>query len=199
MEEKRRSYKLYLADYCRYTKAFPLEPAAVVWLQGCLKKCPGCLAPRWRDTQQGRELDPVKLADDIISEPELEMIVISGGEPLLQVKALDLLMNELEHKSKLISLLYTGYREEELYQDQEIMKVVRSFDVTIFGPYIKHLDDGKGFRGSSNQVVKINNPDCEYLRCLFECGSRKADIEVGLKHVRIIGIPPKSLDYDRFL
>ena len=196
MEEKRKSYKLHLADYCLHTNAFPVEPAAVVWLQGCLKKCPDCMAPRWREIGQGQEIDPGKLATDIIAEPGLEMVVISGGEPLLQVEALDLLLKELRQKSKLISLLYTGYREEELYQKHKKMQLARSFDIAIFGPYIKQLNDGKGFRGSSNQVVKINNPDYEYLRNLFERGSRKADIEVGLNQVRIIGILPKSLKLD---
>lgn len=199
MEEKRKSYKLKVADYCLHTNAFPLEPSAVVWLQGCLKNCPGCMAPRWRDTGQGQAIETCKLAADIIAEPGLKMVVVSGGEPLLQVKALDLFLRELKQKSNLISLLYTGYNEKELYQDQEKKGVARSFDISIFGPYIKHLNDGKGFRGSSNQVVKINNPEYEYLRQLFEFGSRKADLEVGLNHVRIIGIPPKSLDPVRLL
>ena len=199
MEEKRKIYKLNVADYCLHTNAFPLEPSAVVWLQGCLKKCPGCMAPKWRDTGQGQALEPGKLVADIIAEPGLGMVVVSGGEPLLQVKALDLFLTELKQKSKLTSLLYTGYNEEELYQDQEKINLARSFDISIFGPYIKHLNDGKGFRGSSNQLVKINNPEYEYLRQLFEYGSRKADLEVGLNHVRIIGIPPKALDYVRLL
>ncbi len=197
MEEISKGYKLHLAEHCLHTKAFPIEPAAVVWLQGCLKKCPDCMAPLWQETGQGHEVDPCKLAREIIAEPGLKMVVISGGEPLLQVKALSVFMKELKQNSKLIFLLYTGYSEDELLQDYEKLKLARASDITIYGPYIKHLNDGKGFRGSSNQAVKINNPDYDYLRQIMEHGSRKADIEVGLNQVRIIGVPPKSLDYNR--
>jgi anaerobic ribonucleoside-triphosphate reductase activating protein len=197
MEEKNRKYKLYLADYCLHTTAFPTEPAAVLWLQGCCRKCPGCMAPLWQESGQGHQVEPCKLAWDIISEPGLKMVVISGGEPLLQVKALSVLVQELKQNSKLVLLLYTGYREEELQQDYEKLKLARAFDITIFGPYIKKLNEGKGFRGSSNQVVQIYNPNYDYLRQILEFGSRKAEIEVGLNQVRIIGIPPKSLDHNR--
>jgi len=98
-------------------------------------------------------------------------------------------------------------RKESTFINNALTAFFKDYDITyengtkskiaFYCPSIKKLNEGKGFRGSSNQVVQIYNPNYDYLRQILEFGSRKAEIEVGLNQVRIIGIPPKSLDHNR--
>jgi len=61
----------------------PGEVVAVVWLQGCPLRCPWCHNPETRDKSGGKEVD----VDDVVKalsrySPYLDVVVISGGEPL---------------------------------------------------------------------------------------------------------------------
>src|ERR1043166_9187618 len=64
---------------------------AVVWVQGCLKRCPGCINPAMLDAAKQENLEPVsdvarRLVEAKRSALNVEGITIQGGEPMLQAK-----------------------------------------------------------------------------------------------------------------
>ena len=63
-----------------------------VWVQGCLRHCPGCFAEDTWDPAGGYELRVdalcASLEQRLAQEPALEGITLLGGEPFLQAEPL---------------------------------------------------------------------------------------------------------------
>ena len=138
-----------------------------IWVQGCLKYCPNCMAPEAQKlTGGGYEIECSKLADEIINASidfSLSGITISGGEPLLQWKALKKVLSKVKQSlPKLNILLYTGYSFEGelmkyLTSEEDFYREFKNFfsllDWWIDGEYVENENDGKGLRGSANQSL----------------------------------------------
>lgn len=123
-----------------------------LWVQGCPRRCPGCVAPEAQALDGGTELETGALAWEILLSGA-EGLTISGGEPFLQAEALAKLIRTVRRKRDLGVIVYTGYRYEELLADPAARALLEETDLLIDGPYVKELDDGKSLRGSSNQRV----------------------------------------------
>ena len=123
-----------------------------LWVQGCPRRCPGCVAPEAQALDGGTELETGALAWEILLSGA-EGLTISGGEPFLQAKALAGLIRTVRRKRDLGVIVYTGYLYEELLADPAARALLEQTDLLIDGPYVKELDDGKSLRGSSNQRV----------------------------------------------
>ena len=85
---------------------------SILWVQGCLKNCPHCIAPETH-ALTGPKVEIEDLAVRIRQHPENEGLTISGGEPFLQAQALCELL-ELLQDLHLGVIIYTGYTYEEL-------------------------------------------------------------------------------------
>lgn len=118
-----------------------------LWVQGCLKRCKGCVSPEAQPLYAGSLIEVGKLADEIIHTPQIEGITVSGGEPLLQQDALCELLSAIKKQRDLGVLLYTGFRYEEIVRQP----LLQWCDALIDGEYESTLDDGKSLRGSANQ------------------------------------------------
>lgn len=123
-----------------------------LWVQGCPRRCPGCVAPEAQALDGGTALETGALAWEILLSGS-EGLTISGGEPFLQAEALAELIRTVRRKRDLGVIVYTGYRYEELLADPAARALLEETDLLIDGPYVKELDDGKSLRGSSNQRV----------------------------------------------
>lgn len=122
-----------------------------IFMQGCLRNCPGCHNPETHALDGGKILDTSEIINAIKKNPLLTGITLSGGEPLLQIEP----ALELARAAKNLNLnvwLYTGYKFEEIpAAAQELLKFV---DVVVDGEYIEELRDLElAFRGSKNQRV----------------------------------------------
>lgn len=122
-----------------------------VFMQGCLRNCPGCHNPNTHSTDGGKIIDTAEIIDAVKKNPLLTGITLSGGEPLLQIEP----ALEIAKATKNLNLdvwLYTGYKFEEIPAEaQELLKFV---DVVVDGEYIEELRDLElEFRGSKNQRI----------------------------------------------
>ena len=124
---------------------------SILWVQGCLKNCPGCIAPETH-AREGLEEDVETILEWIHKHPEIEGITISGGEPFLQAEALCKLVKVIKEEDKGV-IIYSGYTYQELKDkhDPYIDLLLGMTDLLIDGPYIEHLDQQEAGRGSSNQ------------------------------------------------
>lgn len=77
----------------------------VIYFQGCIRACKGCHNPSTWTLSAGKRYTVSELAEIIRKRATNKKITLSGGEPLLQAKAVESLINTL---SDFDICLYTG-------------------------------------------------------------------------------------------
>ncbi|MBI5624848.1 MAG: radical SAM protein [Elusimicrobia bacterium] len=123
----------------------------VVWVQGCVLRCPGCSNAAFSDPDGGEELDVRGLARRIARTPGLRGVTLSGGEPLLQAKAVSELLALLD--PALDSVVFTGYDLEGARRCPARSRVLDRADAVIAGPFLREsASSAPAWAGSSNQT-----------------------------------------------
>lgn len=128
-----------------------------VFTQGCPHHCEGCHNPQTHDFNGGSEADTDEIISKFLSNPLLDGITLSGGEPMCQAKALvPVAKAAKEHGLNVIT--YTGYTYEQLIDGANETNGWRDLL-----EYVDFLIDGRfelgqrslelHFKGSKNQRV----------------------------------------------
>lgn len=150
----------------------------VVFTQGCLHHCPGCHNPETWDSKKGEDYPIEFLLKDILSNRYLDGVTFSGGDPLIQSKALLPICQELK-KQGLNIWCYTGYLYEDILQgkaSQDAIDLLPFIDVLVDGPFILALlSKDCLYRGSANQ--------------------RLIDVQKSLKENKVVLVDTSKLDY----
>ncbi|MDE6121013.1 MAG: radical SAM protein [Muribaculaceae bacterium] len=151
---------LKIFDICRRgTHVLGPGNRYVIWVQGCDRRCPGCITPESHSFDNATEIHIDDLAADIILAAHIDGITISGGEPFLQSQALCALLQKVRRsRPELSVIIYTGNEYLDLLKDTDSKKLIDCADVIIDGRYIESLNDNKGIRGSSNQKIILVTP-----------------------------------------
>ncbi|MGW0329028.1 4Fe-4S single cluster domain-containing protein [Nocardia sp. NPDC003183] len=169
---------------------------AVVWVQGCPLNCRGCVAPEWIPIQPRRLVSPADLATELLAGPVVDGLTLSGGEPMLQARALAELVRRVRVEKAVTVICFTGFTLARLRSAPPgpgVDELLSEIDVLVDGPYVAARDDGRGLRGSTNQVVHHLTDglrDCGYD---FEHRVRSAEVHVDERSVTLVGIPPHGL------
>lgn len=129
----------------------------VVFVQGCIHNCVGCHNPQTHDFSGGIETDTDALLARISSNPLLDGVTFSGGEPFCQPAPLYELGRKVK-KNGLNIVCYTGFTFEQLLEmskkDKDILNLLVICDVLIDGPFILSKKNLLlKFRGSENQRI----------------------------------------------
>lgn len=129
-----------------------------VFVQGCLKNCPGCHNPQTHNIFGGKWVDVEELVAQMAQNALLNGLTISGGEPFLQAKE----CAELARRARQIGLnvwCYTGYRYEELlmWNDPDVNALLNEIDVLVDGEFrTEERTLELPWRGSANQrLIKL--------------------------------------------
>lgn len=127
---------------------------AVIWVQGCTLKCPGCFNPDTHDMGIRTQVSVEELAQRISKISGIEGITISGGEPFLQAGTLAALGRILQQQNLGI-VVFTGFTLEQIHQKNipEWNTFLALIDLLIDGPFIQSLACNLPLRGSSNQTL----------------------------------------------
>lgn len=128
-----------------------------IFTQGCPHRCEGCHNPQTHDFDGGEEVSLESLLEDVRSNPLLDGVTYSGGEPFCQARELYTLGIELK-KSGLNIVTYTGYLFEDLLEQaseenfyRELLSVT---DYLVDGSFqLDKRDILLKFKGSSNQRI----------------------------------------------
>lgn len=133
---------------------------ATIFTQGCRRGCEGCQNPETWDETAGIDVKLDEIKDRLQKMKGQAGITFSGGEPMLQAKALVELAKWVKKELNWNVWCYTGYTYETLKELGDIkMDLVRECDVLIDGPFIlKQKDLSCRFRGSRNQrLLRLKN------------------------------------------
>lgn len=188
--------RIYLYHRISSTKTLGPGERYVLWLQGCIHNCKGCVAPETHSLDSGGywiEID--EIIEEIKAVKNLRGITISGGEPFLQIKSLLKVVREVRSLG-LDVICYSGYALEQLNNNiipksKELLEYV---DILIDGPYIEELNFDNYLRGSSNQNINhLKETYIQYKEKMANYKNRQIEItftEAG--EIFITGVPPKK-------
>lgn len=129
----------------------------VVFTQGCPHNCKNCHNPETHNINGGKAVAIDAIVHDIIKNPLLQGITLSGGDPFMQPnKIVKLLTRIKESKSNLNIIIYTGFTYEYLInnsnENHNYINVLKLADILIDGKFDETLKKHTlMFRGSSNQ------------------------------------------------
>lgn len=161
-----------------------------IWVQGCNKRCPGCIAPDAQPLDGGYTEDTEHIAQDILSQPDIEGITISGGEPFLQQEALCELIDSLRNKRDLGVIVYTGMLYEEIVDTP----LAKRCDLIVDGEYVEALNDDLSLRGSSNQrIICITDRYADLVHNHYGRPGRKMELFIDNGKASMVGIPNKNI------
>ena len=128
-----------------------------IWVNGCEKRCLGCISPEMQKYDPHREVSVVAILEMVRSiNARIDGFTISGGEPFLNPEALNELVYELKKISDDI-LIFSGYTIEQLREknDPAIDQILGNISVLIDGPFEMDKRQSTGLRGSSNQTIHV--------------------------------------------
>ena len=135
---------------------------AVIWVQGCLRECPGCFnLESWSfETNQLMSLE--SLAQKILHNPRNQGVTFSGGEPFWQAPALASLAGKIK-AAGLNVMSFTGFTLEQLQSQsapEGAQALLQQLDILVDGPYIQSLaiNSPNSPVSSSNQRIHVFNP-----------------------------------------
>ena len=128
-----------------------------VWLQGCSKRCAGCIAPNFQpfNASTSMSLDALLRRIRMICSTNKKIcgITFSGGEPLEQKASLFELLNALRKEFSLDILIYSGLTFDEISSHHtEILSVASAL---VSGPFVLGEESNDPWKGSSNQRLTV--------------------------------------------
>lgn len=175
---------------------------AVVWVQGCTLRCPGCLAPESWDPAGGEAVEVEDLAAWVLGRAGIEGVTVSGGEPFEQAEALVALVDAVRAGRDLGWMAYSGYALEWLTRrgTEAQRALLARLDLLVDGPYVEERHASLLWRASSNQRVHSLTP--RYAAAL---ASPALDRSAGLEFAcdadgrpSYVGVPPVPRFRERF-
>ena len=186
MNEKLR---LYMKAPC--SEVLGPHKRFIVWVQGCNKRCKGCIAKDAWALDGGELVGVDNLVQQILQQDAIEGITISGGEPFLQQEALCELIARVRERKDIGVIIYTGMR----YSEIETTALAHSADIIIDGEYVEELNDNKSLRGSSNQnVLCLTDRYKDVISQYYGVQGRKIELILSDGATQMIGIPSKEFE-----
>ena len=145
---------------------------AVVWLQGCGLRCPGCFNPATHSFDRDRDKTVEEVAERVLACEGIEGVTFSGGEPFQQAGDLRRLCEYIKFRRPDFSIgVFSGYTIQELFcgrwhwkafdkdrwikGDRTLFEVIKQFlDFGVFGRFRRTMAcTNKPLCGSRNQDV----------------------------------------------
>ena len=110
-----------------------------IFTQGCEHNCPGCHNPQTHPLNGGKEIAVDELIAEMLKNPLLDGVTLSGGEPFLQADKLCPVARAAKH-SGLTVWTYSGWTFEQLWtgeaSDDCRRELLTLTDVLVDGPFI---------------------------------------------------------------
>lgn len=184
-----------ISHYIERTSVLGPFLRSALWVHGCCFSCEGCLA---KEMNEGpfQEYDPAELSGVFSNITDAEGITISGGEPFLQAEELATMLDRIKIKRDYGVVIYTGFLREELEKNSDVgvQRLLHHTDILIDGHYVRELDDGMPYRGSSNQSIHLMTDRYQTVYVDYYKGTDKRNIEIDIEkdNVYMVGVPSEN-------
>lgn len=135
---------------------------AVLWVQGCLRECPGCFNSASWSFEPNQIVSVDDVVERILADPENEGVTFSGGEPFWQAPALATVARRVKGAG-LNVMSFSGFTLGELQGPAAppgTQDLLDQLDILVDGPYVESLaiHDPTSPVSSRNQRVRVFNP-----------------------------------------
>lgn len=192
--------KINLAHFAVATDVLGPGKRAIIWVQGCPKRCKNCITPQMQPFIEKELVEPAALANRILAlkgncpsdERELEGITLVGGEPFSQAQGLSEMIEILKAQSDLSVVTFTGHTLQQIQERNDFWwsKLLSLSDILIDGEYIEELASDLLWRGSSNQKIYFLTDRYQHLEPLKHHRGRYLEFDVTQEgELIMIGIP----------
>jgi anaerobic ribonucleoside-triphosphate reductase activating protein len=191
---KSNTTTLNIAATCPGTRTLGPGLRAVVWVQGCSFNCKSCISPDWKVFSRVNLFSPQELSTELLLNPEVSGLTISGGEPMLQAEGLAKTVRIMRTQRDIDVICFTGYRYEQLLSLKSkpgIQRLLQEVDVLIDGEYRELENTDIGLRGSMNQnIIHLTDrlKDFDFENC-----ERKMEVRVQDGALLFVGIPGTAM------
>lgn len=193
--QKSNKIALNVAAVCQATRVLGPGLRAVVWVQGCKKRCQDCLAPEWQSQKPQRLMRIEELMHVMLANPAVSGITLSGGEPMLQAMGLTELLYSIREIRDVNVICYSGYTLEELRTAppaEGINTLLSQLDVLIDGEYVSQLNHNLGLTGSSNQ--QVHHLTRRLYGADFVFNPRQVEVQIRDGEMLVVGVPPHGFE-----
>ena len=160
---------------------------SVVWVQGCLRECPGCFNPASWSFEINQLITIDELAAKILSNPRNQGVTFSGGEPFWQATALSQLAKKVK-SAGLNVMSFSGFTLDELESEKAppgSQELLSELDLLVDGPFVESqaIHSADSPVSSRNQRVRVFN---EALKDEINWASDQIEIHILKDGSRII-------------
>jgi len=126
-----------------------------VFTQGCKHKCLGCHNPETHDINGGYDIAIDEIIEDLKSNPLLDGITLSGGDPFFQAKECTKLLVRIRKELKHLNVwAYSGFTFEQLLRNKDMREMLELVDVLVDGRFVLERRTLESrFKGSENQRI----------------------------------------------
>lgn len=129
-----------------------------IYFAGCEHHCEGCHNPQSWAADAGKDMSEDELMEVIRYNGF--GVTFTGGDPFFQTEGMAHLAQRIkaeltDHSGAPLSIwCYTGYRWEQVCNDERFLPLLRSIDVLVDSPFIlAQRNTELRFRGSDNQRI----------------------------------------------
>ncbi len=166
---------------------------AVLWVTGCLRRCPGCIKPEFLSFEEGTWVGVEELAERILAIDGIDGVTYSGGEPFEQAAALGQLSRLLK-PAGLSIVCYSGYRHEALLENEtRFGPLLGEVDLLIDGEYLEHSGGARLWRGSDNQrIIDLTGKFSDQQ--FHDSPVQEVQVSMDEGTIRITGFPDKAME-----
>lgn len=136
----------------------------VLWVRGCARRCPGCIATPILDDGPSLVLGIGDAVARILEATDEEGATFSGGEPFEQANALAAVASHIQRAGRSV-MVYTGFTLEELRASANhgAHALLAATDILVDGPFVREEQRDLLWRGSANQRVHLLTPRYAHL------------------------------------
>lgn len=133
---------------------------AVLFFSGCKWNCPGCHNLNIQSFDYGTQFSKSiqnEIIEDILNNPLLDGITLSGGDIFFSSEEVSEFVKELKKKDNKINIwAYTGFTWENLTKNTKSFnyQLLQEIDVLVDGLFVlEQRDTTLKFKGSGNQRI----------------------------------------------
>ncbi|MCP2729030.1 4Fe-4S single cluster domain-containing protein [Limnofasciculus baicalensis] len=166
---------------------------AVIWVQGCPKRCPGCWNPDFLSPKGGTVWTVQQALEKLTHSQAIEGITLLGGEPFSQAESLSNLCAQIRQRG-LSVMAYSGWTLAELTRmGSPQIDLLASCDLLVDGEFVVEEAAPLLWRGSRNQQVHFLTE--RYLHLQEQINDYYRDFEILIQDEKLIltGDPPAGV------